>query len=258
MTCGDAGVTGVPARPRATTRTNPAGLTARQVDVLRLVAEGLTNAGIAARLFISEKTADHHVSAILAKLDVPTRREAAVVARSPRRRPRAPAPGHPRNPGSSRSDASGTPRPPGMGSGHRCGHHPDSRIVAGMDITLRHTRRADGVTDAVRDLAPVVLGLAPFAMLIGVTAVRSGLGAGTGVLSSALLLGGSGQLTALTMIAGGASPRALLAAVTLVNARFLLYAAALEPRFRDQPRWFRWVGRALRRRPHLRDGRPPR
>ena len=75
------GITGVPARPRATTRTNPAGLTARQVDVLRLVAEGLTNAGIAARLFISEKTADHHVSAILAKLDVPTRREAAAVAR---------------------------------------------------------------------------------------------------------------------------------------------------------------------------------
>jgi DNA-binding CsgD family transcriptional regulator len=76
------GVTGVPARPRTTTRTNPANLTARQVDVLRLLAEGLTNAGIAARLFISEKTADHHVSAILAKLDVPTRREAAAAARA--------------------------------------------------------------------------------------------------------------------------------------------------------------------------------
>jgi DNA-binding CsgD family transcriptional regulator/tetratricopeptide (TPR) repeat protein len=76
------GVTGVPARPRATTRTNPAGLTSRQVDVLRLVAEGLTNAEIAARLFISEKTADHHVSAILGKLDVRTRREAATVARA--------------------------------------------------------------------------------------------------------------------------------------------------------------------------------
>ncbi|MEJ2890088.1 AAA family ATPase [Actinomycetospora aeridis] len=75
------GVTGVPARPRSTTRTNPAGLTARQVDVLRLLTEGLTNAGIATRLFISEKTADHHVSAILAKLDVPTRREAAAAAR---------------------------------------------------------------------------------------------------------------------------------------------------------------------------------
>lgn len=75
------GVTGVPARSRATTRTNPAGLTARQVDVLRLLAEGLTNAGIAGRLFISEKTADHHVSAILAKLEVPTRREAAAAGR---------------------------------------------------------------------------------------------------------------------------------------------------------------------------------
>jgi DNA-binding NarL/FixJ family response regulator len=76
------GVTGVPSRPRATTRAHPAGLTERQVDVLRLVAEGLTNAEIAARLFISEKTADHHVSAVLGKLDVRTRREAAAAARA--------------------------------------------------------------------------------------------------------------------------------------------------------------------------------
>jgi predicted branched-subunit amino acid permease len=110
-----------------------------------------------------------------------------------------------------------------------------------MNITLRHTRRGDGVTDAVRDLAPVVLGLAPFAMLIGVTAVRSGVGGGTAVLSSALLYGGSGQLTAITLLGGGAGAGAVLAAVTLVNARFLLYAAALEPHFRDQPRWFRWA-----------------
>jgi DNA-binding NarL/FixJ family response regulator len=47
-----------------------------------LLAEGLTNAEIAERLVISEKTADHHVSAVLAKLDVPTRREAAAAARS--------------------------------------------------------------------------------------------------------------------------------------------------------------------------------
>ena len=76
------GVTGVPARPRTSTRANPAGLTSRQVDVVRLLDEGLTNAEIAARLVISEKTADHHVSAILTKLDVRTRREAAAVART--------------------------------------------------------------------------------------------------------------------------------------------------------------------------------
>ena len=75
------GVAGVPARPRETTRANPGGLTSRQVDVVRLLAEGLTNAEISARLFISEKTADHHVSAVLAKLDVRTRREAAAEAR---------------------------------------------------------------------------------------------------------------------------------------------------------------------------------
>ncbi len=110
-----------------------------------------------------------------------------------------------------------------------------------MDITLRHSP-APEVRAALRDLAPVMVGLAPFALLIGVTGVRSGVGGGAGVLSSALLLGGSAQLTGLTMLAGGASPLALVAAVTLVNARFLLYAAALEPCFRHQPRWFRWVG----------------
>jgi DNA-binding CsgD family transcriptional regulator len=75
------GVTHVPRGPHAATRANPAGLSDRQVEVLRLLAEGLTNAEIAARLVISGKTADHHVSAVLAKLDVRSRREAAARAR---------------------------------------------------------------------------------------------------------------------------------------------------------------------------------
>jgi len=75
------GATSVPARRRATTRTNAAGLTARQVDVLELLADGLTNAELAQRLFISPKTADHHVSAILAKLGASTRRDAVRIAR---------------------------------------------------------------------------------------------------------------------------------------------------------------------------------
>jgi DNA-binding NarL/FixJ family response regulator len=49
--------------------------------VLALLADGLSNTDIAARLVISRKTADHHVSAILAKLDVRSRGEAAAVAR---------------------------------------------------------------------------------------------------------------------------------------------------------------------------------
>jgi DNA-binding CsgD family transcriptional regulator/tetratricopeptide (TPR) repeat protein len=59
--------------PRAATRRNVAGLTNRQIDVAELVAAGLTNVEIAERLFVSPKTVDHHVSAVLMKLGVARR-----------------------------------------------------------------------------------------------------------------------------------------------------------------------------------------
>jgi len=74
------GIAQVPTRPRAQTRANPAGLTNRQLDVAKLVAQGFTNAEIATRLYISIRTADHHVSAVLTKLGLPNRR--AVVVRA--------------------------------------------------------------------------------------------------------------------------------------------------------------------------------
>jgi DNA-binding CsgD family transcriptional regulator len=67
----------VPPGPRETTRANPAGLTARQVEVLALLVDGLTNAEIAQRLVVSPRTAEHHVAAVLTKLGATTRREAA-------------------------------------------------------------------------------------------------------------------------------------------------------------------------------------
>jgi ATP/maltotriose-dependent transcriptional regulator MalT len=75
------GVRGLPRGPHSGTRRNPANLTRRQLGVLALVAEGLTNLEIAERLFIAPKTVEHHISAILDKLDARSRVEAAVRAR---------------------------------------------------------------------------------------------------------------------------------------------------------------------------------
>ena len=71
------GAHGIPRGPRSSTRANAAGLTAREQEILQLVADGLTNRDIASRLFLSEKTVGHHVSAILGKLGVPSRTQAA-------------------------------------------------------------------------------------------------------------------------------------------------------------------------------------
>lgn len=73
---------GLPRGPRRTTRINPANLTSRQLQVLALMAEGLTNVEIGRSLFIAPKTVEHHVSAVLSKLEAPTRTAAVGRARA--------------------------------------------------------------------------------------------------------------------------------------------------------------------------------
>ncbi len=76
-----AGLTGIPRGPYASTRANPFGLTPRQLDILRLLAAELGTNEIADQLSIAPKTVDHHVAAVLAKLEVHSRKAAVTRAR---------------------------------------------------------------------------------------------------------------------------------------------------------------------------------
>ncbi len=74
------GMAAVPRGPRPPTAANPAGLTPRQLEVLSLLGEGLSNADIAARLSVSHRTVEHHMSAVMDKLAVATRVQAIAAA----------------------------------------------------------------------------------------------------------------------------------------------------------------------------------
>jgi predicted branched-subunit amino acid permease len=104
-------------------------------------------------------------------------------------------------------------------------------------------RRID--RDALRDVWPALLGLAPFGLVVGVTIAQSRFGPALGLGSAALFFGGTAHLAALTLLTAGAGPAAVLATVVVVNSRLALYGAALQPHFRSQPAWFRWLA------PHL-------
>ena len=75
--CGRLASPGFHAGGRSVREPNPAGLTNRQIEILRMLSTGISNAEIAQRLVVSPRTVDHHVSAILQKLGVRSRREAA-------------------------------------------------------------------------------------------------------------------------------------------------------------------------------------
>jgi DNA-binding CsgD family transcriptional regulator/tetratricopeptide (TPR) repeat protein len=75
------GIRGIPRGAHSSTRKNPYGLTRREAQILALMRDGLRNAAIARHLFLSTRTVDHHVSAVLAKLGATSRTQAIEIAR---------------------------------------------------------------------------------------------------------------------------------------------------------------------------------
>lgn len=101
------------------------------------------------------------------------------------------------------------------------------------------------MSQAVREVVPVALSVAPFAVVVGATAARLGIGPLPGAGTAAGLFAGGAHYSALTLLASGTPVVSVFVTVALANARLMIYAAALEPRFRGQPWWFRWLGPAL-------------
>lgn len=111
-------------------------------------------------------------------------------------------------------------------------------MTAAVDAQVR-----EGATlAAIRDIVPVAVSVVPFAVIIGSVMRQAGFPLATGLVGGAGMYGGTAQLAAVTMLVAGADVAFILGVVVVVNARLLLYGAALEPMFHCQPRWFRWLG----------------
>jgi 4-azaleucine resistance transporter AzlC len=99
-------------------------------------------------------------------------------------------------------------------------------------------RRA--VADGVKAMAPLLLGIVPFGLILGVTAASTAIGGLLGFLTSPIIFGGAAQLAAVQLIEEGAAAVVVVATALVVNSRHLMYSAALAEPFRAFPASWRW------------------
>jgi predicted branched-subunit amino acid permease len=108
--------------------------------------------------------------------------------------------------------------------------------------TRMRSMRSTVDRDALGDILPIVLSVLPFAAIVGVTVGQSDAVPGwAGFLAGPLMYAGSSHLAAVILLQGGAGVTAILATVAIINARLIMYGAIVEPHFRSQPAWFRWL-----------------
>lgn len=95
-----------------------------------------------------------------------------------------------------------------------------------------------GIVDAL----PLYVPAMPFALVIGLAIVESGIHPFAGWSGSWLIFGGAAQLTVVSLLGTGAAAFAVVTAGLVIQARHLMYSAAMAPTFQKQPTWFRWLG----------------
>jgi predicted branched-subunit amino acid permease len=119
----------------------------------------------------------------------------------------------------------------------------DAPADPGTDARAR--RAAHPVRFAVTDASTLLTGMVPFGIVVGITASLLDVTGPAAFGTSGLLFAGTAQMAGFAQLAAGSAPIAVITTILIVNARLLLYGAAIEHRFRRQPRWFRFLGPAL-------------
>ena len=94
---------------------------------------------------------------------------------------------------------------------------------------------------AIGDALPLYAPAIPFAFIVGLAVIESGINPFVGWSTSWIIFAGAAQLTLISLLGSGVAVAAAVTAALVVNARHLMYSAALAPTFQAQPRWFRWL-----------------
>jgi predicted branched-subunit amino acid permease len=95
---------------------------------------------------------------------------------------------------------------------------------------------------ALRDALLLFIPAIPFGLVVGLAITESGMSPLLGWATAPIIFGGAAQLTYITLLGSGAALAAAVTAALIINARHVMYSAALAPTFQRQPRWFRWLG----------------
>ncbi len=102
-----------------------------------------------------------------------------------------------------------------------------------MDDSTPSPRR--GLLDGAASVAPLLVGVVPFGLVFGVTAAGSEVGSGLGYATSVIIFAGAAQLATVQLITAGSTAAVVIATALVINARHLMYSAALAPHFREFP-----------------------
>ncbi len=110
-------------------------------------------------------------------------------------------------------------------------------------MTARSTNNVprNAVRDAVVAVAPLLVGVIPFGLILGVTAASTAIGGGLGYATSLIIFGGAAQLTVIGLIETQAAVATLVVTGIVINSRHMMYSAALAPYFQDFSPRARWI-----------------